>query len=96
MRIVNQGKNPYIMQGRCKTCKTVVEVDIRSDCKKEVSQCKQEYWCWWETRQRPDYTWWRIVTSYSLPCPVCSEKILVHEEYDDSGEAEAQRKSRRY
>jgi len=96
VRIVSEGQNPYIKQATCKTCKTVIEADIRTECKKEVSQCQAEYWCWWETRQRPDYTWLRIITSYILACPVCSEKILVHEEYDDSREAEAKRKSSRY
>ena len=94
MRIVSQGENPYIKQPTCSTCKTVVEVDIRTDCKKEVAEYQAEYWCWWETRPRPDYTWLRIETRYSFVCPVCSETIVAHREYDDSRKAEAERKSR--
>ena len=94
MRIVEHGRNPYIKRVCCMACGTEIEVDIRTDCKKEVSEYQAEHWCWWETRSRPDYTWLRIVNHYTLACPVCSERIVAFEEYDDSREADARRKSR--
>ena len=93
MRIVNQGNNPYIMQGCCKTCETVVEVDIRTDCKSSVE--RKEWTDSFDPDQRTiDERWIRVITTYYLACPVCSERIVAHVENDDSSRYQSNR--RRY
>lgn len=94
MRIVTEGQNPYIKQARCSTCRTVVEVDIRTDdCKREETRTRE-----WDSTdpdgRTKDEEWTRVIVNYTCPCPICSETIQVHSEWDDS-DRQVQRRRRR-